>query len=301
MEKLVSIVIPTYNRAKTVVRAVKSVLAQTYQNYKIIVVDDASTDNTQEALSHITDKRFSYIRHPYNKNGSAARNTGIRAAEGEYLALLDSDDEWENNKLARQVAVLETLAENIWGGTYCGFKYITPQFSRDVIPVLKGDLTLALFQKQLDIGASSTLFFRRKIFDSVGLFDESFERHQDLEFLVRFFRKFQLYTIQEPLVRVYGPNMPKGDKSAKIKEKFLNTFKTDIEKFGQKTANEVYSKHWEEVAKAYAREANGSSFVRYVRKANEFFPIPFNRRKELFIIYAKSLLKKWLFFGIKRS
>ena len=92
----VSVIIPTYNRAHLVGRAIKSVLNQTYRDFEIIVVDDGSTDNTKDIIKEFQkkDKRIKYIPYEKNKGGSAARNTGIKAAKGEYIAFLDSDDEW---------------------------------------------------------------------------------------------------------------------------------------------------------------------------------------------------------------
>jgi glycosyltransferase involved in cell wall biosynthesis len=102
----VSVVIPTYNRASLLGRAIKSVLEQTYQDFEIIVVDDASTDNTEEVVRNLRDRRIRYLRHEKNRGGSAARNTGIRAAWGQYIAFQDSDDEWLPEKLKKQMEVL---------------------------------------------------------------------------------------------------------------------------------------------------------------------------------------------------
>ena len=105
-EPLVSVIVPTYNRAAIVTRALRSILDQTYQNTEILVVDDASSDNTQEVIAGLRDPRIRYLRHDRNRGGSVARNTGIKAARGEYLAFLDSDDEWLADKLRVQVAAM---------------------------------------------------------------------------------------------------------------------------------------------------------------------------------------------------
>ena len=97
----VSAIIPTYNRANIVIRAIQSVLNQTYQNFELLVIDDGSQDNTEEIVTGIHDNRIKYIRHEKNKGVAAARNTGIEAAKGEFIAFLDSDDEWLPNKLKR--------------------------------------------------------------------------------------------------------------------------------------------------------------------------------------------------------
>ena len=94
MNALVSVVIPTYDRAELLPRAVRSVLAQTYQNMEIIIVDDGSRDNTQEVVKSFSDPRVRYVRHDTNRGVSAARNTGIKNSRGEFIGLLDSDDEY---------------------------------------------------------------------------------------------------------------------------------------------------------------------------------------------------------------
>ena len=90
----VTIIIPTYNRAHLLGRAIRSVLTQTFHNWELIVVDDASTDNTKEVAYSFQDPRIHYLCHETNRGGPAARNTGIREARGLYIAFLDSDDEW---------------------------------------------------------------------------------------------------------------------------------------------------------------------------------------------------------------
>ena len=105
----VSIIIPTYNRAHLIDRSIQSVLNQTYQDFELIVVDDGSTDNTEDIIRQFQekDKRIKYIKHDKNKGGSAARNTGIKNSRGEYIAFQDSDDEWFPEKLEKQIEIIE--------------------------------------------------------------------------------------------------------------------------------------------------------------------------------------------------
>ncbi|MGC8603005.1 MAG: glycosyltransferase family 2 protein, partial [Desulfomonilaceae bacterium] len=112
---LVSVIIPTYNRAHLIERAVNSVLEQTYDKLEIIVVDDGSTDNTGNVLSQLQDgdSRVRYIRHETNKGSQSARNTGIRNARGDYVAFLDSDDEWLPYKLEKQIPLFQNTERNI--------------------------------------------------------------------------------------------------------------------------------------------------------------------------------------------
>jgi glycosyltransferase involved in cell wall biosynthesis len=116
----VSVVIPTYNRAKVLSRAVKSVLNQGYRDFEIIVVDDGSTDNTEQVVGAFDKQQVKYVRHEKNMGPAAARNTGIGHANGKYIAFQDSDDEWFPQKLGRQVEILETASDRV-GGVYTGF------------------------------------------------------------------------------------------------------------------------------------------------------------------------------------
>ena len=95
-----SVIIPTYNRAYCISEAVHSILDQTFENYELIIVDDASTDNTFEIIENINDQRIKYLRNEANKGQSASLNIGAAIAKGRYLAFLDSDDLWENNFLS---------------------------------------------------------------------------------------------------------------------------------------------------------------------------------------------------------
>ena len=116
---VVSVIIPTYNRAHLIGRAIRSVLDQTYQDWELIVVDDASTDDIPGIVKGFTDGRVKYIRHDENKGAAAARNTGIQAARGAYIAFLDSDDEWLPEKLERQVQAFESSDAQV-GVIYTG-------------------------------------------------------------------------------------------------------------------------------------------------------------------------------------
>ena len=109
MAPLVSVIIPTYNRADLVRQAVASVKAQTFRDFEIVVVDDGGTDGTCEVLS--AGRELRVLRHPDRRGVAAARNTGVAAARGEWLAFLDSDDLWLPDKLARQISWLEGQPE----------------------------------------------------------------------------------------------------------------------------------------------------------------------------------------------
>ncbi|MBF2004215.1 MAG: glycosyltransferase family 2 protein [Chlorogloeopsis fritschii C42_A2020_084] len=107
VKPLVSVIIPTYNRANIIGNTLDSVVKQSYQKIEIIIVDDGSTDNTEEVIKAIGDSRIHYIKHQINYGGATARNTGIKAAKGEYIAFLDSDDIWLTNKIEIQLDAIQ--------------------------------------------------------------------------------------------------------------------------------------------------------------------------------------------------
>lgn len=108
MENMVSIIMPSYNTARFIKETVESVLAQTYTNWELIIVDDCSTDNTDDVIQgFLYDKRIKYIKNEKNSGAAVSRNRALREAEGRWIAFLDSDDLWEADKLKKQVAFME--------------------------------------------------------------------------------------------------------------------------------------------------------------------------------------------------
>ncbi|MCL6557363.1 MAG: glycosyltransferase [Firmicutes bacterium] len=199
----VSVIIPTYNRAHLIGRAIRSVLEQTYQDFEIIVVDDGSSDNTEEVVKSFNDPRIRYIRHEQNRGGSAARNTGIRAARGEYIAFLDSDDEWLPEKLERQVQTLINLDEAT-GLIYTGLRFVghNGAIIREQQPRFKGYLLENLLRRNV-IGTTSSVMVRRSCIQRVGLFDEVLPSRQDLDLWVRIAKEFKIDCVPEVLTVHY--------------------------------------------------------------------------------------------------
>ena len=106
-QPLISVIIPTYNRAQTLLKALATVAQQTFADYEIIIVDDGGTDDTEDRVKDRYGERIAYIKKQQNAGLSAARNTGIREARGTYIALLDDDDEWLPEKLALQIKLIQ--------------------------------------------------------------------------------------------------------------------------------------------------------------------------------------------------
>ena len=197
----VSVIIPTHNRSDFLRRAIASVLNQTYQDFELIVVDDASTDNTAEAVAEFNDERIKLLRHDTNKGGSAARNTGILASECDYIALLDDDDEWLPEKLSRQMEVLLSSPPQV-GCVYSGCVDVTTTGKTigEYIPTKRGDLSKDLVAENCVGGASSALL-KRECVKKVGLFDESLPCSQDYDLWIRISNEFHFECIPETLFR----------------------------------------------------------------------------------------------------
>ena len=208
-DEKVSVIIPTYNRDAYLVDAICSVLNQTYQNFELIIVDDGSTDHTRQIVDGFDDARIRYL---YQNNGGAsrARNTGIRAAQSEYIAFLDSDDEWMPQKLEKQMEQMRHLPDGV-GLVYCRMKVMFDTGQSVIFPSvelnsaeLSGDgqkMLLKLLSRNL-IGTPSVLV-RKRCLDDVGVFDESLSCLEDWEFVLRVAQKWDIGFVETPLVLVH--------------------------------------------------------------------------------------------------
>lgn len=183
----VSVIIPTYNRSQYVTEAIGSVLAQTFTDYEIIVIDDGSTDNTREAILPY----FSKITYIYQENRgvSAARNTGIREAKGEWIAFLDSDDEWLPSKLELQVKDLQQFPDAVLSCTNIVFEGGAGSQSIDYFETCLSVnfnrtefIQDALFKSY---AFTSTVLARRKDILIVGMFDEHMSIYEDIDLFFR--------------------------------------------------------------------------------------------------------------------
>jgi glycosyltransferase involved in cell wall biosynthesis len=174
---LISVIIPTYNRADLLPRAVRSACGQTYRNLEILIVDDASSDNTEEIALGLEkeDARVRYIKREKNGGESAARNTGIRKSTGEYVAFLDSDDEWLPEKIEKQMKVFEKNAGSLLGGVFCGYENVCKQnkkTSKERPFSFRGDISKQILLQNVVLGGGSGLMIKKKYLDIAGIFDE---------------------------------------------------------------------------------------------------------------------------------
>ena len=194
----VSVIIPTYNRAAMVQEAVASVLAQSYRDFELLVVDDASTDGTLKTLAAFAGK-IRVLSRPSRGGVSAARNTGIAAAQGEWLAFLDSDDLWLPGKLARQMAFMEanpslllSQTEETW--VRRGVRVNPPLTHR------KEGGRIFLRSLERCLVSPSAVVLHRQLFEAHGGFDEDLPAAEDYDLWLRLTWRLEVGLLQEPLI-----------------------------------------------------------------------------------------------------
>lgn len=199
---LISVVIPTHNRSLMLNRAIESVLKQTYSNLEIIIVDDASTDDTERLVLQYEDPRISYIKIKDSKGANFARNTGVRSSNGEYVAFLDDDDIWFPNKLFLQVQMLKKNSK--LGLVYTGIEVVTEgeDIRYSIKPKFNGDISKNILIDNC-IGTTSTVVLRRKIFEKAGGFDEKLPQLQDYDLWIRVAQICEVDFISDNLIYYY--------------------------------------------------------------------------------------------------
>ena len=238
---IVSVIIPTYKGSRALDRAIDSVLQQSFREIEIIVVDDndpLSSDrkNTEKLMKrYVEDKRVCYIKHKQNLNGSAARNTGIAVAKGDYIALLDDDDYYLPDRIEKSVAYLEENNDAV--GVYVGVD-LTDENGRVNLQVRPHcDLKISdLLQKEMVIGTGSNIFVKSDVVKGIHGFDESFVRRQDIEFMIRVCHEGRVGYIPEKLIvkSENGTlNHPKYVKMKSVIDQFGQKFENDIDALGE--------------------------------------------------------------------
>lgn len=201
----VSVIIPTYNRMGVLERSVQSVLSQTYTDFELLIIDDASTDATEEYIRGLEDERIRYYRNEANIGPAASRNRGVSLALGEYLAFQDSDDEWMPDKLQKMVELLENTDEKV-GMAY--HEMLEARGGEDVIPSRaipsesKGGAVYAYMLLYPLIGVPATLI-KKSCFEACGGFDAHMQCFEDYEFFLRVAGRYEILFLQEALILIH--------------------------------------------------------------------------------------------------
>lgn len=246
---MISVILPVFNRAATLARCVESVRAQTVSDWELIAVDDHSSDDSVRVVESFADSRIRVLRHERNRGPSAARNTAMEAARGEFLALIDSDDEWLPHKLVKQIARLQSGECDLCG---CEYFLATDGVDRHVsLPVPQS--WAEVLHTKCELGNGTTLMLRRECAAAVGAMDERLRVYEDWDWMLRLVQRFRYSVVPELLARVHvgGPRSARAFASAA--EIFLVKHEAEFARLGAVHHAWVRGKHFENVAaNAYA-------------------------------------------------
>jgi glycosyltransferase involved in cell wall biosynthesis len=276
----VSVVIPTHNRSKQIERAIASVLAQSYADLEAIIVDDGSEDDTVRIVEAYArnDRRIRLIEHHKRRGAQAARNTGIFAAAGKWIAFLDSDDEWLHDSLESRLRVAENGNLQVVHSECYIMKEAGTESRRYGLPPLEGFVYRSLLQKPGTFFPS--LLVARKCFERIGRLDENIVSFQEWDASIRLAKYYRFGFASEPTF-VYdcrhGNNISKDLlRNAKGYEQvFTKYFWPILYQCGPKALVE----HYQKAAHLYA-QANDSNNARRCSR-NAFFSWPLRPRELL--------------------
>lgn len=236
MNSRISVIIPSFNAGRYIRFAIDSVLKQTYKDYEIIVIDDGSTDNTPEMVrTYIATDQIKYF-YQENAGLSAARNSGISRSTGEFIALLDADDEWNAEKLSYQVNMMNS-------SQYIGMVFTDFNTFNDETILAKNkigfkfeehsQITFLELFRGLNFIHPSTVLIRKTVFSRCGYFDTELRAVEDYDMWLRISKEFRIIGIKKPLtnIRLHGGNMSKNIENMLRSElKALSKYKEEVEK-----------------------------------------------------------------------
>ncbi len=197
---MISVIMPVYNRKDTVVRAIDSVLSQSFEDMEVIIVDDCSEDDIQSIVDGYKNPGITYIRLPERSGACRARNTGIKHAKGDYLAFMDSDDFWYKEKLYEQTKCMDQFNGDICICKIKRFNY--PSEYKKVIPELVEGVIEKKELQQKSITDTIMVLARKEVFSEI-LFDENLFMWQDYDWMVRASDKFTVVFCDKILAESY--------------------------------------------------------------------------------------------------
>lgn len=287
----ISVVVPTHNRRDLLQRAVESAQAQTYADIEIIVVSDGSTDGTKEAVEVVAadDSRIRFIELSPARGGNAARNAGIEAATGDYVAFLDDDDKWLPEKLEKQMKVMQ--ADPTLGLVYTGVRilYVNEGVAYNSKARDAGDMRQKILLENY-IGTTSTVLVKKDLLREAGMFDVELKALQDYDLWIRICQRCNIGVVSEELIEYYNYTGSKQvsastqkyiDAFARINEKYREFFAALPAKLRkQKRINEL----WLLTNKAL-RNGDGKAARKYAKEAFKM-----GGGKKALIFYALSFL-----------
>jgi glycosyltransferase involved in cell wall biosynthesis len=300
----ISVIIVTYNRPEMLKDAIQSVLNQTYQDFELLVVDNGVDIPAKNIVESFNDERIKYIANDKNTDCAGGKNVGIKNAKGEFISILDDDDTWYPEKLQLQIDAFKKYPE----AGFC-FTAVHQVFEgREADSVVPNGLenyyerALSNFSGFLSV----TLMIKKSVIDDIGLMDESFPSHTDIEWVIRIAKKYKGVGINKPLVKVnsvghdqMGKNL---DRRIKGRNMILDKYKEEFEK-----RPKVLAKHLVGLGKIYrsdgqykkAKETFLKSFKVYPVRNNGRFERPVSNGARKISIFANYLSMYFGGFGYK--
>lgn len=299
IKEVVSVIIPTYKRSEYIERAIHSILMQTYKDIEIIVVDDNDSDTEERKIleekmkKYSNNKKIIYMQHKQNKNGAAARNTGIKIAHGEYITFLDDDDYFLTNRIEKMV---NTLREN--NEFDCAYSSTIITKNKKIIGYNKaeesGNMKKQLLVGDFSFGSGSNIFFRANAIKKINGFDESFKRHQDIETMLRYFNIGKIIAVKEYLLvktQDDRSNEPDIEKYENIKEHYFQSFKNDIDQLSKKDYNRFFKNNYMELVYTCIRTKKYKLCRKYENKVKQYGRIGLKNRVRILMLYINNYIK----------
>tara|TARA_B110000046_G_scaffold13464_1_gene13232 strand:- start:9749 stop:10648 length:900 start_codon:yes stop_codon:yes gene_type:complete len=296
----VSVIITTYGSPFFLEKCIESVFNQSLEGIELIVVDDNNPFTEARVLTEKiidnfinSDRKIIYLKHEYNKNGAAARNTGLAVARGKYISLLDSDDEYYIDRLEKCFNKLEVCSNKI-AGVYTGCEFRRNGEKFNIHKKNKsGNFLLGSLACTFMLYTGSNIFVRKCVIDELNGFDDQFLRHQDYEFLVRLFKGYALEAIPEVLVIKNNENfnLPDVHKMIDIKEQFLYKFSSLIKGLEINEQTYIYHNHYISIAEHALRTKEFAVASKYYLKAKESGALTMKNRYRKIIFTILNYIK----------
>lgn len=230
--KKVSIIMPTYNRGYIISNAIKSVLRQIYKNWELIIVDDGSTDDTLSKVSEFVDDRIKYISYEKNRGGNYARNLGMKNSTGEYIAFLDSDNEWNSDYLEKQLKCFdEAEVDFVFARAliiHSNYTIVFPMVSGEDLKTEEKMIEQSMYESIFD---TNVCMLKRIVYECSSGFDEQLKKLQDWEYFFRLLseQKYRFRFNDEVLCTNYIQEDSIGINNSLYWDSRLYIFKSHIE------------------------------------------------------------------------
>lgn len=275
---MISIIIPAYNSAKFLPETIESILKQSYRSYEIIIVDDCSTDNTNEVLKPFG-KNIRYIRSKKNSGAAITRNRGIELAQGEFIAFLDADDIWLPDKLEQNIECFEADKEV----AFVFSQHVNLRDEKSMAKLAKTNLPSGNIFKKLycrqNFVLTSTVIVRKEVFDKVGLFDDKLPNCQDWDLFLRIAFYFKSKAINKPLVqyRLIADSLSKNRVNVlKYQKIVIDKIYNEFKEKAHGVSNRVYKKrladHYAKLGRYYLRQKMKSKAKECLRESLKYNP-----------------------------